>query len=63
MDESTTENAAAGSQAGFAGERRERRAYVAPALVEYGSVAKLTQTGGMTGNDFFIFRQMGRSGM
>jgi len=40
-----------------------RRAYMTPALVEYGSVAKLTQTGGMTGNDFFIFRQMGMSGM
>jgi hypothetical protein len=49
--------------AGVAKESSERRTYVAPALVEYGSVAKLTQTGGMTGNDFFIFRQMGRSGM
>jgi hypothetical protein len=49
--------------AGLAKECSERRTYVAPALVEYGSVAKLTQTGGMTGNDFFIFRQMGMSGM
>jgi hypothetical protein len=29
-----------------------RRAYVAPALVEYGTVAKLTQTGGGSVSDF-----------
>lgn len=38
----------------------ERRAYEAPQLSEYGSVAKLTQTGGMTSYDFIIFRRMGR---
>jgi hypothetical protein len=37
-----------------------RRPYVAPALVEYGTVAKLTQTGGMTSTDFFFgLRRMG----
>ena len=36
------------------------RAYLAPKLVEYGSVAKLTQTGGMTSADFFFnLRRMG----
>lgn len=36
-----------------------RRVYVAPELVEYGSVAKLTQTGGMTSTDFsFGLRRM-----
>jgi hypothetical protein len=36
------------------------RAYLAPKLVEYGSVAKLTQTGGMTTVDFFFnLRRMG----
>ena len=36
-----------------------RRAYVAPELVEYGSVAKLTQTGGRTSVDFlFNLRRM-----
>jgi hypothetical protein len=29
----------------------DRRPYHAPELVEYGSVAKLTQGGGMSGND------------
>jgi hypothetical protein len=38
-----------------------RKGYVAPALVEYGTVAKLTQTGGMTTIDFFFgLRRMGR---
>jgi hypothetical protein len=37
-----------------------RQAYVSPELVEYGSVAKLTQTGGMTTIDFFFnLRRMG----
>ena len=37
-----------------------RRPYVAPELVEYGNVAKLTQTGGMTSTDFsFNLRRMG----
>jgi hypothetical protein len=37
-----------------------RRPYVSPELVEYGSVAKLTQTGGMTSTDFFFnLRRMG----
>lgn len=31
-----------------------RRAYVPPQLVEYGNVAKLTETGGMTTIDFFF---------
>jgi hypothetical protein len=35
-----------------------RQAYVAPELVEYGTVAKLTQTGGQTVQDFFTFRRM-----
>jgi hypothetical protein len=38
----------------------EGRVYEAPQLSEYGSVAKLTQTGGMTSYDFIIFRRMGR---
>lgn len=38
----------------------ERRVYETPQLSEYGSVAKLTQTGGMTSYDFIIFRRMGR---
>jgi hypothetical protein len=37
-----------------------KRTYVPPALVEYGTVAKLTQTGGMTSTDFFFgLRRMG----
>ena len=37
-----------------------RRAYVAPELVEYGSIATLTQTGGRTTVDFlFNLRRMG----
>lgn len=31
--------------------RAKRRPYVAPELIEYGTVAKLTQTGGNTTND------------
>jgi hypothetical protein len=31
---------------------RVRRAYVAPALIEYGTVAKLTQTGNGSVGDF-----------
>ena len=41
-----------------------RRPYLAPELVEYGSVAKLTQTGGRTSVDFlFNLRQMSNMGM
>jgi hypothetical protein len=37
-----------------------KRSYVPPELVEYGNVAKLTQTGGMTSTDFFFnLRRMG----
>ena len=35
-----------------------RRQYVAPELIEYGTVAKLTQTGGQTVQDFFFWRRM-----
>jgi hypothetical protein len=35
-----------------------RRPYVTPELIEYGTVAKLTQTGGQTVSDFFAFRRM-----
>ena len=38
---------------------RPRKAYVAPELVEYGSVAKLTQAGGQTVTDFLVWRRMG----
>jgi hypothetical protein len=38
--------------------QEERRPYVAPELVEYGSVAKLTQTGGATFNDFMGMMRM-----
>jgi hypothetical protein len=31
-----------------------RQPYVAPELIEYGTVAKLTQTGGRTRIDFFF---------
>ena len=31
-----------------------RRPYVAPELIEYGTVAKLTQTGGRTTADFLF---------
>ncbi|HET7221132.1 MAG TPA: lasso RiPP family leader peptide-containing protein [Vicinamibacterales bacterium] len=42
-----------------AGVQPERRAYVAPQLIEYGTVAKLTQTGGVTEADFaFNLRRM-----
>jgi hypothetical protein len=37
---------------------RTRKLYVAPELIEYGSVAKLTQTGGKTVTDFIFFRRM-----
>jgi hypothetical protein len=37
---------------------KPRRTYVAPELIEYGTVAKLTQTGGQTVADFFVFRRM-----
>ena len=33
--------------------RPPRKAYTAPRLVEYGSIAELTQTGAATGADFF----------
>ena len=37
-----------------------RRPYIAPELIEYGTVAKLTQTGGRTTVDFlFNLRRMG----
>jgi hypothetical protein len=40
-----------------------RRPYVAPELIEYGTVAKLTQTGGRTTVDFlFNLRRMGSGG-
>jgi hypothetical protein len=40
-----------------------RRPYVAPELVEYGTVAKLTQTGGRTTVDFlFNLRRMASGG-
>jgi hypothetical protein len=32
--------------------KSDRRPYAAPLLIEYGTVAKLTQTGGVTVNDF-----------
>ena len=35
-----------------------RRAYVAPVLVEYGTVAKLTQTGGGSVTDFGAMMRM-----
>jgi hypothetical protein len=38
---------------------RPRRPYVAPELIEYGTVAKLTQTGGQTAQDAFLFKRMG----
>ena len=41
-----------------------RRRYVAPELVEYGTVAKLTQTGGRTTVDFVMnLRRMATGGM
>jgi hypothetical protein len=40
-----------------------RRPYVAPELIEYGTVAKLTQTGGRTTVDFlFNLRRMSTGG-
>ena len=50
---------AAGESLRASHEPAGRRAYVTPALVEYGSVAKLTQAGGMTSIDFLFFRGMG----
>jgi hypothetical protein len=38
---------------------RERRPYVAPELVEYGSIAKLTQSGSITMKDFGNMKQTG----
>lgn len=38
--------------------RPPRKAYAAPRLVEYGSVAKLTQTGGVTVQDLGVMRRM-----
>jgi hypothetical protein len=38
---------------------RPRKPYVAPELIEYGSVAKLTQAGGQTVQDFLFWRRMG----
>jgi hypothetical protein len=38
---------------------KPRRAYAAPELIEYGTVAKLTQTGGQTTFDWFGTRRMG----
>jgi hypothetical protein len=38
--------------------RSGRRRYVAPALVEYGTVAKLTQAGGVSFNDFMGMMSM-----
>jgi hypothetical protein len=37
---------------------RPRKPYVAPELIEYGSVAKLTQAGGQTVQDFLFWRRM-----
>ncbi len=36
-----------------------RRPYVAPELIEYGTVAKLTQTGGQTAHDSLVWNRMG----
>lgn len=46
MDRKDQESLAAASRLD-----RQRRLYSRPALVEYGSVAKLTQTGGSTNNE------------
>lgn len=35
-----------------------RKKYVPPELIDYGTVAKLTQTGGQTVTDFIWFRRM-----
>lgn len=37
---------------GSAGGKVPRRRYEAPRLIDYGLVSKLTQTGGITRNDF-----------
>ena len=48
------------SNAADSGDGEAPRVYVTPRLVEYGPVAKLTQTGGMTTIDFiFGLRRMG----
>jgi len=50
----------ADSNAAHTGDGEAPRVYVAPRLIEYGPVAKLTQTGGMTTIDFiFGLRRMG----
>jgi hypothetical protein len=36
-----------------------RPKYVSPELIEYGTVAKLTQTGGSTQADALVWRRMG----
>ncbi len=36
-----------------------RRKYVSPELIEYGTVAKLTQTGGATQADALVWMRMG----
>jgi hypothetical protein len=38
---------------------RPRRPYAAPELIEYGTVAKLTQTGGQTAHDSLVWNRMG----
>ena len=38
---------------------KSRRTYVAPELVEYGTVAKLTQGGGVTVMELIVLMQMG----
>jgi hypothetical protein len=49
------------SPAADTGDAAALRVCVAPRLTEYGPVAKLTQTGGMTTIDFFFgLRRMGR---
>jgi hypothetical protein len=35
-------------------EAAKRKAYSSPKLVEYGSIAKLTETGGMTTTDIIV---------
>jgi len=38
---------------------RPRRPYATPELIEYGTVAKLTQTGGETAHDSLVWNRMG----
>jgi hypothetical protein len=40
-------------------ELESRLPYATPGLVEYGTLAKLTRTGGRTGVDFFNMAMMG----